>query len=215
VSEALIPPYGDDCAGRVVDAVEAQGVDLAVLPYTAGHSGRLVNDVIARSRSPIVIVPVRAGALVPRRISRILVPLDGTAESAETVSDLVAMFGASGVDILVLHVFDRATVPPMWDQPVHAARSWSEEFLARFCDLPDAHVELRSGVAGEQILDVAAEEQVDLIALGWSQHLTPGRARTVRATLARATIPVLLLPLVSSDPPATHGHPPLAAAPRS
>jgi hypothetical protein len=38
---------------------------------------------------------------------------------------------------------------------VHARKSWVEEFLTRYCNQPNARMELRSGTPGEHILDVA------------------------------------------------------------
>jgi nucleotide-binding universal stress UspA family protein len=64
---------------------------------------------------------------------------------------------------------------------------------------PGARLELRSGVAGEQVVDVAMAEQVDLIALGWSQRLDAGRARTVRRTVTEASVPVMLVPLFTDQ----------------
>jgi len=171
---------------------------MCALPYSAGHAARLVTEVIQRCRKPVVIVPLGRHAHPPAAIERILVPLNGSIASAETVTGLVTMFRASGADIVVLHVFDPTTVPMFWDQPVHARQSWVEEFLRRYCNQPDVRMELRSGRAGEHILDVAAAEHADLIALGWAQNLSAGRAETVRATIAEAAIPVLLLPVPSA-----------------
>ena len=198
----------------VLGAVESPGVRLAVLPYVQGVTDELVTEVIGRSSKPLVLVPHDGPTAPDGMISRALVPLDGTAESAETVAETVELFAASGADIVVLHVFDESTVPRFWDQPVHARKSWDEEFLARFCAQPDARLELRSGTPGESILDVAASEHPDLIALGWSQDLSSGRARTVRTTVERAGTPVLLLavshahdagPTWSSQPVGTGG----------
>jgi hypothetical protein len=42
---------------------------------------------------------------------------------------------------------------------------------------------------------VMAEEcRCDLLALGWSQELAPGRAPVVRGTLERSHVPVMLIP---------------------
>jgi nucleotide-binding universal stress UspA family protein len=183
----------------VLRDLDEPAVRLAVLPYSAGHAARLVTDVIQRCTKPVVVVPVRRRATPPTSIDRVLVPLDGTVESAVTVAETVALFGASGADIIVLHVFDRTTVPKFWDQAVHARKSWVDEFLSRFCDQPNVRMELRSGTPGEHILDVTASEHADLIAFGWGQNLSAGRARTVRSTLAQSTIPVLLLPLADAS----------------
>lgn len=185
-------PAGADVLRDVSDPA----VQLAALPLAAGHAARLVTDVVQRCTKPVVVVPVHRGATAPSSsIDRILVPLDGTAASAETVAETVALFSASGADIVVLHVFEKTTVPKFWDQAVHARESWIEEFLSRYCDSPNVRMELRSGTPGESVVDVATSEHADLIALGWAQDLSPGRARTVRSSLAQAPVPVLLLPL--------------------
>jgi hypothetical protein len=127
----------------------------------------------------------------------VLVPLDGTPEAAAAVAQTVGLFAGAGVDVVVLHVFDASTVPRFWDQAAHARRAWEEEFMTRFCAQPGARLELRSGAAGQQVVDVAATEGVDLITLGWSQRLDPGRAQTVRRTVLEAAVPVMLVPLAA------------------
>ena len=182
----------------VLLAVDDPGVRLAVLPHS-GRTERLVPEVLLRCAKPLVVVPVGPNARSPEQIARILVPLDGTPEAAETVAESVRLFAASGADIIVLHVVDQTSVPKFWDQPVHARKVWSEEFLARYCDQPDARVELRVGSPGELIQKVAATEHVDLVALGWTRNSSPGRARTVRRTIKESTIPILLVPVLRED----------------
>jgi hypothetical protein len=55
--------------------------------------------------------------------------------------------------------------------------------------------ETRCGRCEELIPATAHELGCDLIVLGWSQNLDPGRAPVVRATLTRADTPVMLAPL--------------------
>ena len=185
-------------SAEVLQDVGNADVRIAALPYTAGHTARLVTDVIQRCTKPLLVVPVSRRATPPSSIDRVLVPLNGTIESAATVAGTVALFGASGADIVVLHVFDETTVPKFWDQPVHARTSWVSEFLNRYCHQPNVRMELRSGTPGERILDVAESEHTDLITLGWARSLSAGHARTVRSTLAQSTIPVLLLPIAAA-----------------
>ncbi|MFC9997421.1 universal stress protein [Nocardia sp. NPDC127526] len=152
--------------------------------------------IVEGSAKPVVLVPhsLRLGADV---IKRVLVPLDGTEEAAHAVAEAVCLFRAAGTEIIVLHVFDRATVPACWDQPAHARSAWEEEFLARHCvpffDGPPPLVTLRSGHPGENVVQVA-EDAADLIILGWSRRLLPGRAQTVRTAIAGACVPVMLVP---------------------
>jgi hypothetical protein len=152
--------------------------------------------VVRDAAKPVVVVPETVEVARPV-ISRVLVPLDGTPEAAAAVSEAVGLFAGAGVDVVVLHVFDTSTVPRFWDQAAHARRAWEEEFMTRFCAQPGARLELRSGTAGQQVLDVAAAEGVDLITLGWSQRLDPGRALTVRRTVLEAVVPVMLVPLTA------------------
>jgi nucleotide-binding universal stress UspA family protein len=152
--------------------------------------------VVQRARKPVVLVP--PGAKVRRpAISRVLLPLNGTPESAVAVADTMGLLARAGVDLVVLHVFDAATVPRFWDQAAHAHQAWTEEFLARNAATAGARLELRSGSPGEQVVDVAGAEEADLIALGWAQHLDAGRSRTVRRLVLHAGVPVLLLPVRS------------------
>jgi len=101
----------------------------------------------------------------------------------------------SGAELVVLHVFDARTVPKFWDQHAHAGQAWGQEFLARYCALPRARLELRSGAAAEHVVKVAGAEQADMIALAWSQRLEPGRALVVRRAVLDAGVPVMLVPM--------------------
>jgi hypothetical protein len=56
-------------------------------------------------------------------------------------------------------------------------------------------LEVRIGNAEELVPAVADEAAVDIIALGWSQQLAEGRAPIVRAALARAKVPIMLVPV--------------------
>lgn len=202
-----LPQGVDDVSAAVLQSIDDPTVRLAVLPYSAGGLALTVADVIKKCSKPVVLMPIAPGSTAPGLISRVLVPLDGTPESAEAMAETVAVFAESGIDIVVLHVFDETTVPKFWDQSAHARKSWDEEFLARYCKQPDARLELRTGRPGETILDVAATEHADLIALGWAQNLSAGRASTVRTTLSRARTPILLLPVANAEGGSPSGSP--------
>jgi nucleotide-binding universal stress UspA family protein len=174
------------------DAVVAGVVGARQKPTGPRPVGSTALEVITRVDKLIAVVPPHA-VVPPSGVGRILVPLDGTASSARAVQVLSETCARSGVEILVLHVFDRETTPAFWDQPVHEAEAFGTEFLARFMANPDAEVRLRTGIPGEGVLDAAARESVDGIALGWSRSLDPGRAEVVRRVLSEALIPVLLV----------------------
>ncbi len=173
----------------VAIVVGARGVHAGPRP-----AGRTALDVITRVNKPVAVVPPDGTGR--RRIARVLVPLEGSLESSRAVAETIARAGRRDLEILVLHVHGPDTVPAFEDQPQHAVRAWADEFAARFVEVPYADVEVirQVGVAGEQIVAVADEVEADLIALGWSQDLAPGRARSIREALARSAVPVLLVP---------------------
>lgn len=160
-------------------------------PRPAGH---VALEVITRVDKLVAVVPPEAEVPLPGSLDRILVPLDGTDVSARAVERLCGVCARSGVEILVVHVFDEETTPRFWDQPYYAAEAYGSEFLARFVKERDARVSLRTGTPQHGVLDTATREGADLIALGWSQNLSPGRAEMVRRVLSEAPVPVLLVP---------------------
>jgi nucleotide-binding universal stress UspA family protein len=110
---------------------------------------------------------------------------------------LIELAADAELDIVALHVLGLETIPAFTDQPQHEHAVWAREFLARHCPWgADAvRLEMRLG-RSEDVVPLAAREfDCDLIVLGWSQEFTPSRARVVRATLERSTVPVMLVPL--------------------
>ncbi len=172
----------DDVDG-IVEAAAAEDVEAVVI------GARGADEVVGRLHCPVLVVPDGAGP----SIRRALIPLEGSAESSEPVADTLERLHAAGVELVVLHVFDASTVPRFWDQSAHADASYASSFASRWCDQPAAALHLRRGAAPEVVADVARSEEVDLIALAWTQDLSPGRAAVVRAALA-AEVPVLLVP---------------------
>jgi nucleotide-binding universal stress UspA family protein len=159
-------------------------------PQPAGHTAL---DVITRLVKPVAVVPPQARA---QHIARVLVPLEGTAESSLALEETVALAHRHELEILVLHVHSPTTVPAFSDHEPHAALAWEQEFLARYIATPHDRISLRRqlGVPADDVAEVAHETAADLIVLAWSQHLGPGRARVVSETLARSEVPVLLIP---------------------
>jgi nucleotide-binding universal stress UspA family protein len=158
----------------------------------AGHT---TLEVITRVSRPVVVVPPQAR---PReRLVRILVPLDGTSQSARALDDLLTLAHARRLEVLVLHVYSPATVPKFSDHLPHATHAREREFLLSNISTPHDRVKLlhRLGVPADDVVAAARETDADLIALAWRQTLKGGSARVVSETLAHSDIPVLLLPV--------------------
>jgi nucleotide-binding universal stress UspA family protein len=161
-------------------------------PQPAGHTAL---DVITRVPKPVVVVP--PDFQPPRRVHRILVPIEGSPERSHALESTIELAHRRRLEVLALHVHSPETVPAFADHAPHAASAWGQEFLARYVSAPDHRIKLlrRLGVPAEDVLVVAHEVSADLIALSWKQDLGPGHARVVSETLAHSDIPVLLLPL--------------------
>ena len=197
--------------GAAIDTITAalaeEEVALGVLGVRAVPGGRrpaghTALAVARHTTKPLVVVPPVPRDPPPAGLHRVLVPLDGTGAAARAVQQATSQFAGSGVEILALHVFDAATVPRFWDRPQYNHDAWGEEFLARWCPTPGARLELRAGRPGGQVLEVAAAQGADMIALGWSQDLAPDRAAVVREVLTGTDVPVLLLACGGAEQPA-------------
>jgi nucleotide-binding universal stress UspA family protein len=190
---------------EIVAAIDEDDVEVAVLgarslPHGRRPAGHVVLDVAQRTDTPIVIVPPDSAVSSFEAGNQILVPLDGTVDSARAVDTVTRMFARRGMKITVLHVFDESTRPSFWGRTGHEDETWGEEFLRRHCPLPGAQIHLRTGVVAERLLEAAAHPGVIMVALGWSQDLTGTRAQTVRQVLARCGTPALLVGATTQAP---------------
>ncbi len=129
-------------------------------------------------------------------VSRVLLPLDGSTETASAVADMARRAVAAGASVAAVHVFDAANAPAFWDQAAHGHTSWSREFLDRH-HLDGVELDLRRGRPAEEVLAGAEQWGADLIVMAWDHDLGAGHARTVRRAVTQGTVPVLL---VSADP---------------
>jgi hypothetical protein len=192
--------------GPVVEALvrcgEDDDVDALVLGARQAPGGQLRLEgtafaVATTLAKPVVIVPPDAAA--KGRLERVLVPLEASVSSSLAPRAVIALAGDARLEVVVLHVREEASLPAFTDQPQHEDRAWAEEFLARYCPsgLGDVRLDVRVGRCEELVPLVAEECGADLIALGWSQVLAEHRAPIVRATLTRARVPVMLIPVQS------------------
>ena len=178
-------------SGEVIAlALGARGSDTARRPLGSTAAG--VASALAK---PVLIVPPTAGEVTTFR--RVLVPLEGTVSSSLAPRAIFELASGAHLDAVALHVYDEASIPAFTDQPQHEQPAWEEEFLQRYCPwgIGNVRLETRIGRSGQVIPQTAADRECDLIALGWSQELSPGRAPVIRETLERSSRPVLLVPV--------------------
>ncbi|MGZ4418554.1 MAG: universal stress protein [Gaiellaceae bacterium] len=171
-------------------AIGARGTPSARRPL-----GGTASAVASALPKPVMIVPPDADP--PGAFRRILVPIEGLVSHTVAPRWLFEPAREAGIDVLALHIHDADSIPSFTDQPQHEQPAWAAEFVRRFCrwGIDEVRLEIRVGRIGELIPVVAAENDCDLIALGWSQELASARASVVRETLARAPLPILLVPV--------------------
>ncbi len=190
----------DDAVDRLIEAGDDEDVVAMVIGARSARHGRrpaghVALQLIVALRKPLIVVPPQAP--VPFMLERVLVPLDGTRVTAAALQRTIELAYGSDVEVVALHVHDEESLPLFSDQPQHELESWTREFLARYCPCPErVRLEVRVGVPGEHVLRVAEEIGADLIALGWAQDLSPGRAAVVREALERSEVALLLVPVL-------------------
>lgn len=187
VVERLVEAGSAD--GVVALAIGARGTPVARRPL--GSTAAAVATALGK---PILIVPPDAKSSPFRRV---LVPLEGTRSSSLALRAIFELAHGTEIDVRALHIHDQDSIPAFTDQPQHEQPAWAREFLHRYCPwgIDTVHLETRVGRSGELIPLVAEQCDCDLIALGWSQELSTGRAPVVRETLERSHRPLLLVPV--------------------
>jgi Universal stress protein family len=186
-------------AGVLIDAAQAEDVRALVLGARGSRLSRepLGSTALAVATSiskPVLVVPPDASH--PEALRRVLVPLEGRAAS-HTPREIIALVEGVEIQVLVLHVLQEESLPLFTDQPQHEHPARVEEFLRRYAPwgIGAVRFEVRVGRCEELVPLIAEQEDVDVIALGWSQELAPDRAPVVRAVLDRAHVPALLVPV--------------------
>jgi nucleotide-binding universal stress UspA family protein len=185
---------------RLIDAGNADDVSAMVIGARSTPAGRrpLGSTALAVATSllkPVVVVP--PDARVASELRRVLVPLEGTISSSLAPRSFVEVARGAELDVIALHVHGEEEIPAFTDQPQHEDDAWAGEFLARYCPwgIGAVRLERRVGRSDDLVPQVAEEAHCDLIALGWAQELSEGRAPVVRSALERSRVPVMLVPV--------------------
>lgn len=160
------------------------------LPGSRHPTGHVVTALIERAPCPIVVVPPADRPF--RRLRRILVPVEGSEVPAGALGRALTPFAEAGVGIVSVHVFTESTTPSFWEG-WNDSELWRAEFGARHAP-PGAALELRTGDVCAEVVDAAADLDIDLVAVEWNQDLSPGHARVIRTLLDRLDMPILLVP---------------------
>ncbi len=191
VEEIARTAADDDVRGVVIGS--------RALPASSRAVGHTAFALIHQLRKPVVVVPPMSIIEAGRR-HRLLVPLDGTGETATAVQTLLQrLLPSAGIDVVALHVFGADDMPVFSDQPGHETDAWRTEFLHRWLpgDRATVKLETRVGRAAEEVRSVAHDVDADVVAVAWEQDLTAERGELIAALLADAELPVVLLPIAA------------------
>ena len=206
-------------ATEILRAASAPGVVLVILTtHGEGRAdgrrlGRVAEAVVAGSTSPILLVRPEAVEKLETdamALRRLLLPLDGAPTTAMALRPTTALAARLGASLDLLYVADPRQLPPLEpgsigvpyyvDQPQHEWPHWASEVIERMCmccaDCPPGvpiRLFLSSGEVGSEIARFAAVHREDAIVLVRRSRLEPGRARVLRAVLAEAPCPILIV----------------------
>ena len=195
-------------AAAIIEALGQDEVIMAVVgagtARTGGHPvGHVTREVTTRASKPVVVVPPSLMLPKPDVPVKVVVPLDGDAAPPDALREILGRLGRRGADVVALHVVNAANAdnaPTYWDHFYYDFPAWGKEFLRRNCLSRDTRLEVGRDSVVTEILNLAAAEQATLIAVAWSQDLSPGRAAIVSGILSSSRIPVLLVPVAKTPP---------------
>jgi nucleotide-binding universal stress UspA family protein len=204
---------------RILDNDRSQGrTAISILAEEAKNwesclmvvSAPAVPTAMLQGRGPIVSVPDGRGR-PSWSLRRMLVPHDGTPVVSTSLGSAGDLCRCAQAEMTMLHVATTAAAPardvgavraPYYmDQPQHEWPAWGQEFLDRALAIgkPPCDVKLRTVLCmqtiAQVIVDVAAQEQSDLIVLAWRMSLGDGRICIIRQVVQQAPCPVLILPV--------------------
>jgi universal stress protein A len=176
------------------------------------RNGRVVDAMARRSSIPLLVLPKRLAAerdeSAPRRI---LTPVDFSVASAVALRTAVELARRHGARLTLVHTLN--DVPRhmtfsgggAWEviRRLPAQKEAAAERLRRkaaFFGSDDVDTEVATGLADGAILESAGRGEPDLIVMGtahrsWLDRVLFGS--TLRRVLRRATVPVLVVPVVA------------------
>lgn len=209
----------DFAAEGILDFANKNNVDLVVL-CSHGQStprrwalGSVARKVLYGIHIPILLVKPESQAMLQPQLQRVLVPLDGSPFSEESLPYVEQLVKGSECEIILLRVSEPLTLPTevqsavqrsggacvnmLMEQVWHDGLTYLEEVKSRFdgkANITAIHID--QGKASESIIQVAREKQVDLIAMttqGYSSIVSWVYGSVANQVAEDSSQPVLLI----------------------
>jgi nucleotide-binding universal stress UspA family protein len=164
------------------------------LPGSHRAPGHLALELADRSEKPLLAVPPETQA--PEELRRVLIAMEGTPSRPRRLKHALELVNTLGLEVIVVHVDDEDSIPSFSDQVQHETDAYADAFLAQYASgLQRSQLALRIGDPAPEILAVADERNVDLVAMGWPSGAGPGRGLIARSVIQHSPVPTLLVPV--------------------
>lgn len=161
--------------------------------------GSVAEHVLRRSPCPVLLLTPRTQA--PRKVERILVPLDGTERSAAVLPLVERIAKAERAKVLLLRVTWDATTRPLLavycsaDRMIETLTPWKTQLESAGLEV---EVRAAEGDAGREILHHAESADVDLIAMATHGHT--GMTRLIEGSVTEHVLRMTRRPLLVVRP---------------
>ena len=207
-----------DVAQAILDEIARPDVVLAVMTTVAAGDperalGGIAMTVLTNTTRPVIVLRPECGcdpADTATPLTHLLVPLDGTRETAWALRPAAPLALELGAALDVLYIATLGDGRPAQpdavigaryvDQSHHEWRTWSGEMQQRLLfecagvsPSLEVSVFVQAGEPGREIVRFAQEHRDDAIVLVRQSKLEAGRAETLRHVLREASCPLLVV----------------------
>lgn len=226
IEGAVLEPLAGPPGAAILQAArDWQALAIVLCTHTGlvhgqGVLGHVAAQVLQDAPCPVVLVRPEHGTALwtPQEI---LVPFDGTPSCAVASEPAVILARRAEAALTILHVAAASSgseegtfpAPRYIDQLQYEWPAWAHELLERFNAFqPDALPEavkllLGHGRPETEIVRLAAQRRLDLIALAWNGSLAPGHAAVLRSVIRDAPCPVMIFRAHPAHQPAHSAQP--------
>jgi universal stress protein A len=173
IGRRSMPPY------RIIQASASDGILFAagyeraglIVVGTRGRGGTsrdtlgsVAEQVLSRSAVPVMTVaPHRIPKRKSETIKRILCPVNLSVEAARALEFAVSIGKNLHADVIALEIVSSDATDEVMRRETHRLRHWLKAQLSRVAQVSPL---VRKGDPGDDILDYAKKEQIDLIVVG-------------------------------------------------
>jgi nucleotide-binding universal stress UspA family protein len=192
-----------DEIARLLGKADVDAIALGLRTAVASGIGHVTEALLARFAAPVLLV--RPGMRPLTTLRRLLVPLEGSPSASSAMRHADDALCKRGREIVMLHVVTGSTpdergsfpAPRIVDQEHYEWSAWQDEFCMRFSQCPEGgrhRVCVRVGKPAPTIVKEAQAVGAELIVLSWNGSFADGHGAVVKALLATALCPLLILP---------------------